>query len=56
MAEQHNTLLLKNHESRPTGTTPLPEANVVEAHGQSKRRQNKNSDRNNVRECSKDRK
>jgi len=33
VAEQHNTLLLKNHEARPTGTAPLPEANEVEARG-----------------------
>nr|GEZ03383.1 hypothetical protein [Tanacetum cinerariifolium] len=29
VAEQNNKLLLKNHESRPTGPTPLSEANVV---------------------------
>lgn len=29
VAEQNNELLLKNHESRPTGSTPFPEANVV---------------------------
>ncbi|KAK9677430.1 hypothetical protein RND81_11G142800 [Saponaria officinalis] len=28
VAEQNNELLMKNHESRPTGSTPLPEANV----------------------------
>ncbi|XP_049386512.1 uncharacterized protein LOC125850704 [Solanum stenotomum] len=49
VAEQHNTLLLKNHEARPTGTAPLPKANKVEAHGQSERRQNKNQSQNNVR-------
>ncbi|XP_015075552.1 uncharacterized protein LOC107019656 [Solanum pennellii] len=48
VAEQHNTLLLKNHEARPTGTAPLPEANEVEAHGQSERRQNTNHGQNNV--------
>ncbi|XP_049391494.1 uncharacterized protein LOC125855879 [Solanum stenotomum] len=51
VAEQHNTLLLKNHEARPTKTAPLPEANEVEAHGQSERRQNKNQGQNNVRGC-----
>ncbi|XP_049356433.1 uncharacterized protein LOC125821054 [Solanum verrucosum] len=51
VAEQHNTLLLKNHEARPTETAPLPEANEVEAHGQSERRQNKNQGQNNVRGC-----
>ncbi|XP_049381253.1 uncharacterized protein LOC125845763 [Solanum stenotomum] len=34
VAEQQNTLYLKNHDARPTGTAPLPEANEVEAHGQ----------------------
>ncbi|KAK9682454.1 hypothetical protein RND81_10G074700 [Saponaria officinalis] len=29
VAEQNNELLMKNHESRPTGSTPLPEANVT---------------------------
>ncbi|XP_015068737.1 uncharacterized protein LOC107013312 [Solanum pennellii] len=48
VAKQHNTILLKNHEARPTGTAPLLEANVLEAHGQSERRQNKNLDRNNA--------
>nr|XP_023919902.1 uncharacterized protein LOC112031443 [Quercus suber] len=27
MAEQNNELLLKNHQSRPTGSTPFPEVN-----------------------------
>ncbi|XP_049410332.1 uncharacterized protein LOC125873437 [Solanum stenotomum] len=49
VAEQHNTLLLKNHEAHPTEIAPLPEANEVEAHGQSERRQNKNQGQNNVR-------
>ncbi|XP_049348516.1 uncharacterized protein LOC125813071 [Solanum verrucosum] len=49
VAEQHNTLLLKNLEARPTGTTSLLEANEVEAHGQSERRKNKNQGQNNVR-------
>ncbi|XP_049397206.1 uncharacterized protein LOC125861328 [Solanum stenotomum] len=52
VVEQHNTLLLKNHEAHPTGTAPLLEANEVEAHGQSERRQNKNQDQNNV--CGRD--
>ncbi|XP_060182112.1 uncharacterized protein LOC132611748 [Lycium barbarum] len=38
VAEQHNTLLLKNHEARPTGTAPFPEANVVATHGPTERR------------------
>lgn len=49
VAEQHNALLMKNHEARPTGTAPLPEANGVEAHGQPEGRQNKNRGHNNMR-------
>ena len=29
LVEQNNELLLKNYESRPTGATAFPEANVV---------------------------
>ncbi|XP_027118649.1 uncharacterized protein [Coffea arabica] len=29
LAEQNNELLLKNHESRPTGASPFPEANAT---------------------------
>ena len=29
LAEQNNELLLKNHQARPTGSTPFPKANVV---------------------------
>ncbi|KAK9664533.1 hypothetical protein RND81_14G049200 [Saponaria officinalis] len=29
VAEQNNELLMKNHESRPTGSTPFPKANVT---------------------------
>ncbi|XP_070672590.1 uncharacterized protein [Malus domestica] len=29
VAEQNNELLMKNHNSRPTGSTPFPEVNVV---------------------------
>ncbi|KAK4718079.1 hypothetical protein R3W88_016417 [Solanum pinnatisectum] len=42
VAEQHNTLLLTNHEARTTGIAPLLEANEIEAHGQSERGQIKN--------------
>ncbi|XP_015072735.1 uncharacterized protein LOC107016936 [Solanum pennellii] len=35
VAEQHNALLMKNHEVRPTGTAPLSEANVVKARDKS---------------------
>nr|XP_004251341.1 uncharacterized protein LOC101251253 [Solanum lycopersicum] len=34
VAEQHNVLLMKNHEARPTGAAPLLEAYVVEARDQ----------------------
>ncbi|XP_027118399.2 uncharacterized protein [Coffea arabica] len=30
LAEQNNELLLKNHESRPTGASPFPEANATQ--------------------------
>ena len=29
LAEQNNELLMKNHQARPTGSTPFPEVNVV---------------------------
>ena len=29
VAEQNNELLMKNHEARPTGSTPFPEVNVT---------------------------
>ncbi|XP_074567163.1 uncharacterized protein LOC141823846 [Curcuma longa] len=29
LAEQNNELLMKNHEARPTGSTPFPEVNVT---------------------------
>ncbi|XP_058784027.1 uncharacterized protein LOC131658788 [Vicia villosa] len=29
VAEENNELLMKNHEARPTGTTPFPEVNVA---------------------------
>ncbi|XP_010322038.1 uncharacterized protein [Solanum lycopersicum] len=32
VAEQHNDLLMKNHESRPTGSMPFPEVNTVNFH------------------------
>ena len=32
VAEQQNELLLKNHETRPTGTSPFPEANATNYH------------------------
>ncbi|XP_056694089.1 uncharacterized protein [Spinacia oleracea] len=33
VAEQNNELLMKNQESRPTGSTPFPEANVTSHNG-----------------------
>ncbi|XP_021758379.1 uncharacterized protein LOC110723336 [Chenopodium quinoa] len=33
VAEQNNELLMKNHESRPTGSTPFPEANATSHSG-----------------------
>ncbi|XP_021719076.1 uncharacterized protein LOC110686796 [Chenopodium quinoa] len=33
VAEQNNELLMKNHESHPTGSTPFPEANVTTHNG-----------------------
>ena len=35
MAEQNIELLMKNHETRPVGVTPIPEANVATYNGQS---------------------
>ncbi|XP_019233893.1 PREDICTED: uncharacterized protein LOC109214431 [Nicotiana attenuata] len=42
VAEQHNTLLLKNHEARPTGSASLPEANMATRRDKSGKRQNNN--------------
>nr|KAJ0219150.1 hypothetical protein LSAT_V11C300142090 [Lactuca sativa] len=33
VAEQNNELLMKNHESRPTGSVALPEANATNIDG-----------------------
>ncbi|XP_019226537.1 PREDICTED: uncharacterized protein LOC109207992 [Nicotiana attenuata] len=49
VAEQHNTLLLKNHEARPTGSAPLPEANMTARRDKSGKRQNNNHGHMNVR-------
>uniref|UniRef100_A0A1S4BBX6 CCHC-type domain-containing protein n=1 Tax=Nicotiana tabacum TaxID=4097 RepID=A0A1S4BBX6_TOBAC len=40
VAEQHNTLLMKNHEARPTGSAPFSEVNMVATTQKSERRQN----------------
>ncbi|XP_057247293.1 uncharacterized protein LOC104901534 [Beta vulgaris subsp. vulgaris] len=34
--EQNNELLMKNHESRPTGSAPFPEANATSHNGKEK--------------------
>ncbi|XP_075084818.1 uncharacterized protein LOC142168059 [Nicotiana tabacum] len=49
VAEQHNTLLLKNHEARPTGLAPLPKANMVARRDKSVKRQNNYHGHMNVR-------
>nr|XP_016508636.1 PREDICTED: uncharacterized protein LOC107826197 [Nicotiana tabacum] len=49
VAEQHNTLLLKNHEACPTESSPLPEANMAARHDKSGKRQNNNHGHMNVR-------
>ncbi|XP_056685788.1 uncharacterized protein [Spinacia oleracea] len=36
VAEQNNELLMKNHKSRPTGSTPFPKANVTSHNGKEK--------------------
>ncbi|KAK4732119.1 hypothetical protein R3W88_025107 [Solanum pinnatisectum] len=60
VAEQNNDLLMKNHENRPTGSTPFPEVNevghyacdcrtpkhLVELYQASLRKKNKNSEAN----------
>jgi hypothetical protein len=33
VVEQNNELLMKNHQSHPTGFTPFPEANGTSFHG-----------------------
>ena len=44
MAEQHNDLLMKNHEAHPARSVPLPKAHAVDAHNQSEIRQNNSVD------------
>ncbi|XP_075092483.1 uncharacterized protein LOC142172709 [Nicotiana tabacum] len=48
VAEQHNTLLLKNHEARPTRSAPLPEANMTTRRDKSGKRHNNNHGHMNV--------
>ncbi|XP_049389320.1 uncharacterized protein LOC125853635 [Solanum stenotomum] len=52
VAEQHNDLLMKNHEAHPVGSAPLRKAHGAEPHGQSEIRQN-NQGHDNVRGCGK---
>ncbi|XP_009590462.1 uncharacterized protein [Nicotiana tomentosiformis] len=40
VAGQHNTLLMKNHETRPTGSAPFSEVNMVAATQKSETKQN----------------
>ncbi|XP_016433422.1 uncharacterized protein LOC107759929 [Nicotiana tabacum] len=40
VTEKHNTLLMKNHETRPTGSVPFFEVNMAAATQKSERRQN----------------
>ena len=42
VAKQNNDLLLKNHQSHPTGSMALPEANVISIFNQGKTRVNLN--------------
>ncbi|XP_019246333.1 PREDICTED: uncharacterized protein LOC109225983 [Nicotiana attenuata] len=49
VAEQHNALLKKNHEARPTGSAPFPEANLVAIDPRSERRQNNYRGHINIR-------
>ncbi|XP_055818841.1 uncharacterized protein LOC129887686 [Solanum dulcamara] len=49
VAEQNNDLLMKNHENRPTGSTPLPEVNEVYSH-QARRGRGRGSDRGRGRD------
>ena len=52
VAEQHNDLLIKNHEAHPAGSAPLPETHVVEAHDQFEIRQS-NRGHDNMCGCDK---
>ena len=54
VAEQHNALLMKNHEARPTGAAPLPEANMVESRDQSEVKRDDHRGYNNARGRGKD--
>ncbi|KAM6542061.1 hypothetical protein CsatB_006508 [Cannabis sativa] len=47
VAEQNNELLMKNHESRPTGSAPFPEVNatIADNHNHSRGRDHNRSNR-----------
>ncbi|KAM6548217.1 hypothetical protein CsatB_019893 [Cannabis sativa] len=47
VAEQNNELLMKNHESRPTGSAPFPEVNatIADNHNHSRSRDHNRSNR-----------
>ncbi|XP_060188601.1 uncharacterized protein LOC132617577 [Lycium barbarum] len=49
VAEQNNTLLAKNHESRPTGPASFPEVNAAAGYDKPERRQNNYRDRGHGR-------
>ncbi|XP_070018170.1 uncharacterized protein [Nicotiana sylvestris] len=49
VAEQHNALLMKNHEARPTGSAPFPEVNLGMIDPKSEKRQNNYRSRINIR-------
>ncbi|XP_059668793.1 uncharacterized protein LOC132313873 [Cornus florida] len=42
VAEQNNELLLRNHQSRPTGSTPIPETYVASSRGHGRGRGGRN--------------
>lgn len=44
VAEQNNTLLMRNHEVHPTGSAPFPEANIIARSNQSETRQDNHCD------------
>ncbi|XP_059315444.1 uncharacterized protein LOC132066071 [Lycium ferocissimum] len=48
---QNNTLLMKNHESRPTGFAPFPEVNAATGYDNPERRQNNYRGRGHGRGC-----
>jgi hypothetical protein len=49
MAEQNNELLMKNHESRPTGSSPFPEVNATRYNSNYDRGRNRGRERGHGR-------